>query len=85
MSAGAACYGWGGGYLCAALVAAAIASVYADAHRRPNAPGAERQWAVILLAAALWPVMIVGLAQLGVFAVVVSRRARSQQLAEHAR
>lgn len=62
------------GYLSAALAVAAAFSVFAGGH----SPAAGRQGIVILLAAALWPVMIVGVAQLGVLVIIscwVRRRA----------
>jgi hypothetical protein len=50
-------------YLCGVLVAAAGASVAADLFSERDAPSAART-GVIVIAGALWPVLLVGLLQL---------------------
>ena len=66
---GIAVYDVGSAYLCGGLVAAAALSVFADTYRSARFPDRGRQDIVILLAAALWPVVVLGVAQLGVLMV----------------
>ncbi len=64
-------------YLCGALIAAASASVAADLFPEPGAPAATRAGGIVL-AGALWPVLLVGLLQfvgIGVFAQMIRSNA----------
>ena len=65
-------------YLCLAMVCAAGTSVAVDAYRTGPPVAGLRGWMWILLAGALWPVVVVGLVHLG--AVIAIARAQTARL-----
>lgn len=57
-------------YLCTAVVVTAASSALADRWRIDHSPNVGRQGIWIMLAGALWPFLIIGVAQLGMLLVV---------------